>query len=278
MEKIGRFPYQFFVVTFAWSWLIWLPLVFAGAGMIPLAKNLPSALTLPWISLGIFGPAAGAFYCLRASHGKDAVRQYLHGLLDLRFGWLAWLAPPLVIGTTTWLAWILPELWGAPRLKMLLPSVWAFPPYLLLMIFFGGGQEELGWRGYILDPLEERLGPWLGNLVLSVIWAVWHVPLFFIPGSTQNYIPFVGFTLVLVGHSYFLAAIRQAAGKRTMAGLIVHGWNNAFVPLFPTIVMVEGAAQQRYWIWTSLSLLVGVLAMVVRLRKTQGRLGSHVPT
>jgi uncharacterized protein len=93
MEKVRRFPYQFFVVTFAWSWLIWLPLVLAGAGIIPLGKNLPSALTLPWISLGIFGPAAGTFYCLRASHGKDAVRQYLRGLLDLRFGWLAWLAP-----------------------------------------------------------------------------------------------------------------------------------------------------------------------------------------
>ena len=85
------------------------------------------------------------------------------------------------------------------------------------MIFFGGGQEELGWRGYILDPLEERLGPWLGNLVLAVVWAVWHVPLFFIPGTSQIFVPFAGFTLVLVGYSYFFAAVRQAAGKRTMS-------------------------------------------------------------
>ena len=55
------------------------------------------------------------------------------------------------------------------------------------MIFLGGGQEELGWRGYILDRLEERLGPWLGNLVLAVIWAVWHVPLIFIPGTSQRF-------------------------------------------------------------------------------------------
>jgi uncharacterized protein len=278
VEKVRRFPYQFLVVTFAWSWLIWLPLVLAGAGIIPLAKNLPGALSVAWISLGIFGPAAGAFYCLRTSRNKDAVRQYLHNLLDLRFGWLAWLTPPLVLGVTTWLAWILPELWGAPRLKMLLPSVWAFPPYLLLMVFLGGGQEELGWRGYILDPLEERFGPWLGNLSLGVVWAVWHVPLFFIPGSTQIYMPFVGFALLLVGNSFFYAAMRQVAGKRTMFGLVAHGWGNAFVPLFPTIVMVKGAAQQRYWIWASLILLAGVLAMVVRLRKARGRIGSHVPT
>jgi uncharacterized protein len=265
-----RFPYPFFVVTFAWSWLIWLPLVLAEAGIIPLGKNLPSALTVPWISLGIFGPAAGAFCCLRTSHGRGTVRQSLRGLLDFRFGSLAWIAPPLILGGSTWLAWILPELWGVPRLKMLLPSVWVFAPYLLLMIFLGGGQEELGWRGYIVDPLENRLGPWLGNLVLGVVWAVWHLPLFFIPGSTQTFVPFVGFVPLLVGYSYFYAAIRQAAGKRTLASLVAHGWGNAFVPLFPTIVMIKGAAQQRYWIWVGLTLLVGVLAMIVRLRQARG--------
>jgi hypothetical protein len=80
-----RFPYRFFVVTFAWSWLIWLPLVLAGVSITPLGKDLLSALTVPWIALGVFGPAVGAFYCLRTSRGKGAVRKYLTGLLDLWF-------------------------------------------------------------------------------------------------------------------------------------------------------------------------------------------------
>lgn len=79
-------------------------------------------MTVPWIALGVFGPAAGAVYRLRTSRGKGAIRKYLRGLLDLRFGWRAWIAPPLVLGGTTWLAWVLPELWGAPRLTMLLQS------------------------------------------------------------------------------------------------------------------------------------------------------------
>jgi len=268
-----RFPFRFFPITFAWSWLIWLPLVLAGMGIVPLRKDLLDALTVPWIALGVFGPAVGAFYCLRTLRGAGAVRQYLRGLLDLRFGWWGWLAPPLVLGGTTWLAWVLPELWGQPRLKMLLPSLWAFLPYLLLMIFLGGGQEELGWRGYILDPLEERLGPWLGNLALGVVWAVWHVPLFFIQGTSQIFVPFAGFALVLIGYSYFFAAVRQAAGKRTMSGLVAHGWGNAFVPLFPTIVMAGGAAQQRYWIWAGLTLLAGVVAMIVRLKTDEAGSG-----
>lgn len=108
----GGLPSRFFLVTFAWSWLIWLPLVLAGTGVIPLGRDLPGGVTVPWIAVGVFGPAVGAFYCLRTTHRPGAIGEYLRGLLDLRFGWRAWLVPPLVLGTTTWLAWRLPELWG----------------------------------------------------------------------------------------------------------------------------------------------------------------------
>jgi hypothetical protein len=59
-----------------------------------------------------------------------------------------------------------------------------------------------------------------------------------------------------------------------MAGLVAHGWGNAFVPLFPTIVMAQGAAQTRYWIWAGLTLLAGVVAMIVRSRRARDGLGS----
>lgn len=109
-------------------------------------------------------------------------------------------------------------------------------------ILFGGGQEELGWRGYIADPLEARLGAGLGNLTLGVIWAFWHLPLFFIQGASQRFMPFAGFVLLMTGYSSFFAWVRQVSGKRTLAGLMAHGWANAFVPLFPTVVMAAGAA------------------------------------
>jgi hypothetical protein len=38
--------------------------------------------------------------------------------------------------------------------------------------------------------------------------------------------------------------------------------------------MVEGAAQQRYWIWAGLTLLAGVVAMIVRSRRARNGLGS----
>jgi uncharacterized protein len=261
-------PYQFFVVAFTWSWLLWLPLGLVGSGLLPMRDDLLSALIIPVTILGTFGPAAGAFYCLRTLHGKGAIRQYLRSLGDLRLGWQAWLVPIFVLGGSTWLAWVLPELWGEPRLAMLLPSAWVFPPYVFVMIVLGGGQEELGWRGYILDPMEERLGAWLGNLVLGAVWGIWHLPLFLIPGTSQTFMPFAGFMLLIIGYSWFFAWVRQVAGKRTLAGLVTHGWANAFVPLFPTLVMVEGAAQPRYWIWVTLTFLIGLVTMLMRSLKT----------
>lgn len=86
MEKQARFPYQFFVVAFGWSWLIWLPLVLAGADILLLGKDLLRVLTPPVTIVAMFGPAAGTFYCLKTRQGKDAMRQYLRSLLDFRLG------------------------------------------------------------------------------------------------------------------------------------------------------------------------------------------------
>lgn len=269
--------YQFFLVTFLWSWLIWLPPILARLGFLPLEENLLTMITFPSIVLGAFGPAVGAFYCLRKFNGKGAVRLYLRSLFDLRFGWQAWLISPLILGGITWLAWILPELWGDPRLDMYLPSIWVFPPYLLMMVFLGGGQEELGWRGYILDHMEERFGLWLGNLILGVVWAIWHLPLFFVPGSTQIFMPFWGFVLNTIGLTWFFAWVRQISGKRTLAGLLVHGWSNAIVPVFPILVLTSEATQIRYWIWAGLNFAVGLITMVVRSQTTNNK-GSVLAT
>lgn len=41
----------------------------------------------------------------------------------------------------------------------------------------GGGNEELGWRGFMLPTLQERLSPLAASLVIGVFWSLWHLPL-----------------------------------------------------------------------------------------------------
>jgi len=140
----ARVPLRFFVVTFAWSWILWAPLVLAGQGVLQIEEGLRSLLTTPAVMLGAFGPAIGACLAVWSLDGRAALVAFLRRFLSLRFGWRAWLAMFAVLGAVNVVAWYVPEVFGAERAPMLLPSAWVFPVWWLLMVFLGGGQEEVG--------------------------------------------------------------------------------------------------------------------------------------
>lgn len=43
--------------------------------------------------------------------------------------------------------------------------------------------EEIGWRGYALPRMSDHFGLAPASVILGIIWAGWHLPLFFVPAS-----------------------------------------------------------------------------------------------
>jgi membrane protease YdiL (CAAX protease family) len=43
--------------------------------------------------------------------------------------------------------------------------------------------EEGGWSGYAIPALQQRFGAWRACLVFGPLWALFHLPAFFVPGQ-----------------------------------------------------------------------------------------------
>ena len=96
------------------------------------------------------------------------------------------------------------------------PRFGAEPLYLMLAatatstLLGGQAGEEIGWRGYALPRLASRFGLAGGSVLLGVLWAAWHLPLFFIPGVDKY------------GQSFVLYAIQVTAISVAMAWLFAN--------------------------------------------------------
>ncbi|MCK2372907.1 CPBP family glutamic-type intramembrane protease, partial [Escherichia coli] len=75
------------------------------------------------------------------------------------------------------------------------------------MMLVGGGVEELGWRGIAQPELARRHGPLPAALVVGLVWALWHLPLFHIPGVSQYGGSFPHFAAGVFGSALLLAGV-----------------------------------------------------------------------
>ena len=103
-----------------------------------------------------------------------------------------------------------------------------------------GGLEEAGWM-YILQPeLDKKYGFALSSVLVGIIWILWHIPLFFIPGTNhgEGLINFWMFAVQLIAFRFFNGAIYKVSGKgRVFMCVLFHTMFNAASPIFGDITM-----------------------------------------
>lgn len=110
----------------------------------------------------------------------------------------------------------------------------------------GGTFEELGWRGFALPLLLERLGsPLKASLALGVIWHAWHLP-----REVPALMAGVPLGTFVAGQAWFLAltvglsvlatwAFLETGGS-VLPAVLIHGgtnvWSKALAePLYPSL-------------------------------------------
>jgi len=150
------------------------------------------------------------------------------------------------------------------------PPHWSdlFDRLVFALLFVALG-EEPAWRGFLLPLLQRRFAPVAATLLLSAVWAVWHLPL--MGGEfAWDVVPF--FLLSLVGAAFVLSWMFNASNS-TLPGMAMHALLNTASAGY-VFTLVARADLERFWlIYGGVWLAAGILTIA----STRGRLGACRP-
>lgn len=204
------------------------PALAVAAGLLPPA----------WIQLGALSSSVAAVVLVLIEGRKGGLRELLSRALIWRVG-IRWWALALFFIIVPSVASLYLYHWlGGPRVDWsgLQPLYTVIPMFIFLTIAAGIG-EEFGWRGFLLPRLQTRYNALVSGLIVGVAWATWHVPLFFIKGTSQYEQQLEGGLLpVILGYAVFVIVqsvqftwlFNNTKGSVLLAA-VFHGASNAWV-------------------------------------------------
>jgi uncharacterized protein len=169
----------FFVLTYAISWVIVLPLIARAQGFID--ARIPYALHY----LNDYGPLLAALITARIADGAEGLRDLLRRMVRWRTGWgwvlLAAFLPLVVFAVAAGIV-VLAMGKAPPNLGLLgklpyLPYL-GYGGWIFWMLTVGLG-EESGWRGYALPKLQRNMSALSATIIVTLFWVGWHLPRFF---------------------------------------------------------------------------------------------------
>ncbi|MFL7813226.1 MAG: CPBP family intramembrane glutamic endopeptidase [Anaerolineales bacterium] len=184
--RSGNNPLKYFLIAFGFSWLFWIPATLIN-------KDIFSS---PWVILlylGGLGPAFAAVLLKHLHTTPSVKRDYWSRVFGFRkisgfWYWVIFLSYPALSAITTFV--MRGELRFSAAFRDILADPLRLVPFLIFLYLFGPFPEELGWRGYALDGLQDRMDPLSASLLLGFFHAIWHIPLFLMAGTYQAQLGF----------------------------------------------------------------------------------------
>jgi membrane protease YdiL (CAAX protease family) len=243
-DHVGKEVLAYFLAAIGFTWAIHFSIIVFS---VPFSMDL-STPGMKLYLLGLAGPLVGSVAVSTYTAGLDGVKGLLSKALIWRFP-LTWYLIAILLIPAINLTNILVFYDRVPD-----DFAWfAVIPVLIVGQIWVVVAEEFGWRGFALPRLQARYGSLGATLVLGSIWAIWHLPMFFVPGSPQysENVPasLAVYTIVTVCLSILLTVIYNRSHGSVLSCMLFHAFLNiaAFTIRIPpdiniSIYMICGVA------------------------------------
>ena len=114
----------------------------------------------------------------------------------------------------------------------------AAAPVVFLLFFVFALFEEIGWMGVVFDPMEERWNALAASILLGILWATWHIPLYIFAG--QGLIRIVAQLTSLIAIRTLIVWIYNNTGKSVFAAIVIHAVYNVCTLTFSSFYISLG--------------------------------------
>ncbi len=191
----------------------------------------------PWLQwpvavislLGGLGPLLVALWLIGRSYWRRDRNPWAFLMRVMDPTTLSWRSYAVTLGATAVLVF-LPLF--VEMLRVDDAGIWHTGPFVFMIVgLVFGALEEVGWRGYAQEALQQTLPIWISGLVIGVFWSLWHLPLFFVEGTYQaqlgfGTLSFWTFMLNPIVASPFYAWLYNVTGRTAFAAVLYHGLGN----------------------------------------------------
>jgi uncharacterized protein len=220
----------FFLFTFLITWAVWVPNVLAPDSFV-------GTLAAYWTYM----PAAAAVIVAAI---VGSLRDLGARLVRWRVGW-RWYAVVLIGPAAFYAAVAAVHVGGPDQPNALRAALIGLLPLFLVFILTDGLGEELGWRGFALPRMLKRTGPMLASLVLGVIWALYHLPLFWTVGRPLYGESFLILLVELPAMSVLYTWVFQHTAGSALLAILFHASGSAWLSVFVATVSAAEADSLR---------------------------------
>jgi membrane protease YdiL (CAAX protease family) len=246
-SSAARRPLAFFALVFALAVPFWLIGGALGWVLLP---------GLPVTALMAICPGIAALILVRNEDGSAGVTALLKRGIDTTRIRALWYAPILLLMPCIMvLAFAMQRVMGV---AVPVPDVSIASALLLCLLFFAGAFcEELGWSGYVTDPLQDRWGVLPAAILLGAVWATFHFVALLQAHHSLEWIAW--WSLGTVASRVLIVWLYDNTGKSVFAATLFHMTVNVTWQLFPvhgsffdpriTGLITVGAAMLVALIW-----------------------------
>lgn len=216
-------PKRFYITVFAATWAFWLFAIVFNQGL---------SCTIGML-LGLISPATIAIITVFTSKSDALKKDFKRKIFNF------WKLKPLyIIGGFLIMAAVITcsilfsLLFGGSIEQFSFIDGFTFNgPGLcgaMLTISLAAILEEVGWRGYGEDSIAQYHSWFKESIIFGFIWALWHLPLFWIPGTyhfeirNMSYLYMFNFFISVVPMGFVTTWVYVKNGRSMLASILFH--------------------------------------------------------